>query len=90
MTLEPSNSMPSSNVSSLRASAGIEKCCQTPGKSMNRRSTVVTSRCRICAKTSLGVTQTLSFCLNSWAIAFIQPGLIAINDRITTPIQVGP
>ena len=50
--------MPSSNVSSVRASAGIEKCCQTPGKSMNRRSTVVTSRCRICAKTSLGVTQT--------------------------------
>ena len=56
-TLEPSNPMPSSNVSSVRASAGIEKCCQTPGKSMNRRSTVVTSRCRICAKTSLGVTQ---------------------------------
>ena len=48
---------PSSNVSSVSESAGIEKCCQTPGKSMNRRSTVVTSRCRICAKTSLGVTQ---------------------------------
>ena len=49
--------MPSSNVSSVSASAGIEKCCQTPGKSMNRRSTVVTSRCRICAKTSFGVTR---------------------------------
>ncbi len=59
-TLEPSKPMPSSNVSSVSASAGIEKCCQTPGKSMNRRSTVVTSRCRICAKTSLGVTQPVS------------------------------
>ncbi len=57
--LDPSKCRPSSNVSSVSESAGIEKCCQTPGKSMNRKSTVVTSRCRICAKTSFGVTQHL-------------------------------
>ena len=60
-TLEPSKPIPSSNVSSVSASAGIAKCCQTPGKSMNRRSTVVTSRWRIRAKTSFGVTAMRSF-----------------------------
>ncbi len=60
ITLEPSKPIPSSKVSSVSASAGMEKCCQTPGKSMNLRSTVVTSRCRIWAKTSLGVTGSVS------------------------------
>ena len=54
-TEEPSKPIPSSNDSSVSVSAGTAKCCQRPGKSMNRRSTVLTSRWRIRAKTSLGV-----------------------------------
>src|SRR5256885_634167 len=38
--LEPSKPMPSSNRSSLRSSTGMEKCCQTPGRSTKRKSTM--------------------------------------------------
>src|SRR5438270_4632631 len=54
--LEPSNPRPSSKVASVRASAGMVKCCHRPGKSMKRRSTARTSFSRIKARTSLGVT----------------------------------
>src|SRR5216683_6767845 len=35
--------MPSSNSASLRSSMGIEKCCHTPGRSVNFRSTIFSS-----------------------------------------------
>lgn len=38
-TEDPSNARPSSNTSWLKADAGIEKCCWTPGRSLNRMST---------------------------------------------------
>src|SRR6266567_2673584 len=53
---EPSKPSPSSKTPSSRASAGMVKCCHSPGKSVKRRSTALTSRSRIKAKTSLGVT----------------------------------
>ena len=40
--LEPSNPRPSSNMSASNLSAGIEKCCQVPGKSTNLKSTICT------------------------------------------------
>lgn len=54
--LDPSNPMPSSNVSCSNLSTGIVKCCQTPGKSVNFKSTALTSFSRHNARTSLGVT----------------------------------
>ena len=54
--LEPSKPRPSSNTSSSSLFTGIVKCCQIPGKSMNRRSTALTSFSRHSAKTSLGFT----------------------------------
>src|SRR5207247_6135324 len=38
---EPSNPSPSSKMSSFSSDTGIEKCCQSPGRSMNRRSTIL-------------------------------------------------
>src|SRR5262245_11861812 len=52
---EPSKPMPSSKVCSSTASAGTVKCFQRPGKSMNRRSTALTSFSRRNASTSRGV-----------------------------------
>src|SRR5882672_3396777 len=37
---EPSNPMPSLRASTFAALGGTEKCCHTPGKSVNRRSTI--------------------------------------------------
>jgi len=37
---EPSNPMPSSRVLAFTALGGTEKCCHTPGKSVNRRSII--------------------------------------------------
>ncbi len=54
--LEPSKPRPSSKMSSVSLFAGMVKCCQMPGKSMNRRSTALTSFSRHSAKTSLGFT----------------------------------
>src|SRR6185295_15602306 len=54
--LEPSKPSPFSNTSSSSLLAGIVKCCQSPGKSMKRKSTALTSCSRHKAKTSLGVT----------------------------------
>src|SRR4051812_13715760 len=53
--LAPLNPSPSSNVPSSRFSAGMVKCCHCPGKSMNRRSTALTSRSRMRARISRGV-----------------------------------
>ena len=52
---EPSKPSPSSKVLSARISAGMLKCCHSPGKSMKRRSMALTSFSRIKARTSLGV-----------------------------------
>ncbi len=54
--LEPSNPSPSSKTSSVSLLTGMVKCCHSPGKSMNRRSTALTSFSRQNANTSLGVT----------------------------------
>src|SRR5215813_4589804 len=42
-TLDPSKAIPSSNSASFKRVAGIVVCCQIPGKSMNLRSTNLTS-----------------------------------------------
>src|ERR1041385_4762329 len=39
---EPSNPKPSVNVSSSSSLSGVEKCCQVPGRSVNRTSTTCT------------------------------------------------
>ena len=36
---EPSKPFPSVNISSVSVCAGREKCCMSPGRSQNRRST---------------------------------------------------
>src|SRR6266568_587264 len=40
---EPSKPIPSANSSSVMSATGIEKCCQRPGMSMKRRSTIFAS-----------------------------------------------
>ena len=52
---EPSKPMPSANMSASNSVVGIEKCCQTPGKSVKRTSTILTSLSLIAASTSSGV-----------------------------------
>src|ERR1051325_5870553 len=49
--------MPSSRVSLLTALGGTEKCCQTPGRSVNRRSIIRTFSSLIVFKTSSVVAQ---------------------------------
>ena len=57
--LEPSNPRPSSKVSSSISRGGTEKCCQRPGKSMNRRSTTSTFSSLMNFTTSAGVLNSL-------------------------------
>ena len=52
--LDPSNPKPSSKTFSSSFPTGIVKCCQRPGKSMNRKSTLFTSFSRHSASTSRG------------------------------------
>src|ERR1700730_9227963 len=54
---EPSNPMPSSRVLAFTALGGTEKCCQTPGKSVNRRSIIWTFSSLIVLRTSSDVAQ---------------------------------
>jgi hypothetical protein len=56
--LEPSNPRPSAKVSSSSLVTGIVKCCQAPRKSVNRRSTALTSFSRHIASTSRGFMRT--------------------------------
>src|SRR4051794_35548286 len=53
--LEPSKPRPSSKTSSSSLETGIVKCCQMPGKSMNRMSIALISRSRHIARTVWGV-----------------------------------
>src|SRR5262245_34622764 len=53
--LEPSNPRPSSKTSSSSLPTGIVKCCAVPKRSVNRRSTALTSFSRHRARTSRGV-----------------------------------
>src|ERR1700704_3707422 len=52
---EPSNPKPSVNGSSSSSFSGIEKCCQVPGKSVNRTSTICTPASLARRITSAGV-----------------------------------
>src|SRR6266705_5733695 len=54
---EPSNPMPSSRVLAFTALGGTEKCCHTPGKSVNRKSIIWTFSSLIALRTSSTVTQ---------------------------------
>src|ERR1700692_2572793 len=54
---EPSNPMPSSRVLAFTALGGTEKCCQTPGKSVNRRSIIWTFSSLIVLRTPSAVAQ---------------------------------
>src|SRR5262249_4000415 len=49
--------MPSSRASTSIALGGTEKCCQTPGKSVNRKSTISTFLSLIVLRTSGDVAQ---------------------------------
>src|SRR6476660_4181603 len=48
---EPSNPSPSRIIASSRVAAGIEKCCQVPGKSQNFTSTTWMFLCLISSRT---------------------------------------
>src|SRR5918992_2562190 len=53
---DPSNPYPVSKPSSLSSAMGMEKCCMSPGRSQNRRSTTCASAFLARSSTSLGVT----------------------------------
>ena len=52
---EPSNPIPSSKIDSVSSDVGTEKCCISPGRSQNRRSTIWTPASLAIARTSLAV-----------------------------------
>src|SRR3954469_18810710 len=52
---DPSKPRPSVKVSGPKVSAGMVKCCMTPGRSQNRTSTNFTSLSRMYAVTSSGL-----------------------------------
>ncbi len=52
---DPSKPIPSENRSSSRSCIGMEKCCQRPGTSMKRRSTIFAPRSLAAWMTSFGV-----------------------------------
>src|SRR5215472_18687183 len=52
---EPSKPSPSSKMSSFSSDTGIEKCCQRPGRSMKRRSTIFAPLSLAIFRTSFGV-----------------------------------
>src|SRR5215467_6699947 len=54
---EPSNPIPSLKASTLAARGGTEKCCHTPGKSVNRRSIILTFSSLIAFTRSSAVAQ---------------------------------
>src|SRR5467141_4552306 len=58
---EPSNPKPSVNVSSASSFNGIEKCCQVPGRSVNRTSTICTPASFARLITSTGVVPVAAF-----------------------------
>ncbi len=70
--LEPSKPRPSSKTSSSSLSTGMVKCCQSPGKSMNRRSTAFTSFSRHSANTSFGVIIPSFLLGTEWYIGFLR------------------
>jgi hypothetical protein len=52
---EPSKPSPSSKMPSFSSDTGIEKCCQSPGRSMNRTSTILAPFSLASLSTSFGV-----------------------------------
>src|SRR2546427_7151150 len=52
---EPSNPTPSANTASVSSLSGSEKCCQVPGRSVNRTSTICTPASFALRITSAGV-----------------------------------
>src|SRR3990170_4343905 len=52
---EPSNPRPSSKILGVNSSTGTEKCCQSPGKSMNFMSTITAPCFLAISTTSFGV-----------------------------------
>src|SRR3990167_5638826 len=61
--LEPSKPKPSSNVSADSSVAGIEKCCHSPGTSINFKSTISALFFFAISKASLADMLAFSFCV---------------------------
>src|SRR6266550_1506652 len=81
---EPSNPKPSVNVSSSSSFNGIEKCCQVPGRSVNRTSTICTPASLARRITSAGDVPAAAFApaptLGS-SVAVIEWGLLPESMR---------
>ena len=65
---EPSNPIPSSKRASFSSPTGTLKCCQVPGRSVNRRSTILMPASLAFLMTSFGVLPAAA--LSSIAIHF--------------------
>src|SRR5947207_11397217 len=64
---DPSNPIPSSNTDSDSSAIGTEKCCISPGRSQNRRSTI-------------SVPASLAMAMTSLAVATV-PSPLLLDDR---------
>src|SRR2546428_614420 len=60
---EPSKPRPSSKMPSFSSETGIEKCCQRPGRSIKRRSMILTPFSLAIFNTSFGVMRSASFAM---------------------------
>src|ERR1051325_1320446 len=76
--LDPSNPRPSVKISSLYSVSVVVKCCQLPGRSVNLKSTSLTSRSLINLLTSEAVFFSL-------AMGSGEGNVLLLNGYIVTP-----
>src|SRR5262245_19142105 len=89
---EPSKPMPSSSASASTALGGTEKCCHTPGKSVNRKSIIWTFLSLIVLRTSWAVAQlrAMSFLPRLQAVALdVVAALINPHQAVQCARQFG-
>ena len=77
---DPSKPKPSSNPSSVSSEMGTEKCCMSPGRSQNRKSTTWASFPLARSSTSLGVATLPPSSIDVWG-RLAAPGCPPVSGR---------
>src|SRR3989442_10669658 len=78
---EPSKPTPSANIASVSSLSGSEKCCQVPGRSVNRTSTICTPASFALRITSAGVGAVPAFA----ALALMVGSNVAVMGVLSPP-----
>src|SRR5262244_3004374 len=86
---EPSNPIPSLNASASTALGGTEKCCQTPGRSVNRRSIIWTLLSLTDLRTSSAVAELRNICLLLHLMAVLRRFVATLIDSTMSSEPAG-